>query len=431
MINEDGETLSNMQEIVNCLGKSFQKVFKDVGNHEFPIQNPKYNNMRFEIDYLEVFSRYNIEKLIKTTDKNKSIGYDNIHPWVLSECSDVISRILELIFIQSYKTGRLPVSWKLANITPIPKRGNSNLSTNYRPISLTSIVCKTMERLLKSKMIIYLNTNSLLNPDQHGFLNGKSCTTNLLEAFDSITETLNRGFIAIIIYLDFAKAFDLVPHKGLALKLTSLGFDGLIHDWIMDFLVGRKQRVTIGKYSSDWVDVKSGVPQGSVLGPLLFLIFINDMPELLHHLSKLFADDSKLLAEIKNELDLIMVQTDLNSLVDWSNNWLMDFNLDKCKVMKLVKNKKHTNFGQRQLLEKSFYMTDTDGNRHVLEETNFERDLGVYVSDDMKWSKHIQQIASKASSVMGSLKRTFSLWNVFTFKKLFTCFVRPHLEYCV
>jgi hypothetical protein len=188
----------------------------------------------------------------------------------------------------------------------------------------------------------------------------------------------------------------------LILKLEALGFNGEILKWIEAFLTGRRQRVVIGEITSEWKKVISGVPQGSVLGPLLFIIFINDMPSLTKHISKFFADDSKVIGIIKNSMDKILLQNDLDTLVNWSKEWKMCFNYDKCKVMCIKKNKsKNTVLSKTPKI--SDYTMEIFGNdeRHKLEETQVERDLGIQLSDDLKWHTQAITAANKANSVLG------------------------------
>ncbi len=176
-------------------------------------------------------------------------------------------------------------------------------------------------------MMDHLIDNQLITPQQHGFVYRKSCESNLLETLDIITEASSRGFTSIIVFLDFAKVFNKVSYSALLSKLKSYGFDGLLLDWLSDFLSDRKQRVVIGSSSSDWCQVTSDVPQGSVLGPLLFTLFINDMPNGVHHHCKPFADDTKIIATIKNGLDIAQLQSDIDLLATWANTWHMSFNV--------------------------------------------------------------------------------------------------------
>jgi hypothetical protein len=272
----------------------------------------------------------------------------------------------------------------------------------------------------------HLLENDLISKSQHGFMPGKSCTTNLLETLNKITDSLNKKQMIIMFLLDLAKAFDSVPHNKLIDKLKAQGIDGKLLKWISNFLTGRKQRVVMGEVVTEWVEVLSGVPQGSVLGPLLFTIFINDMPDGLVNVCKMFADDSKLLGTIQSGADISVIQSDLDKLSDWASSSGMTFNVKKCKIMKIGK---CPDIVTEQV---SFTMRDNLGVRRVLEEVAEERDLGVVWQNNLKWSEHINRACAAAYAKLGMLRRTFKSWsNARTFKLLYTTFVRPHLEYAV
>ena len=224
---------------------------------------------------------------------------------------------MKLIIDKSLKTGEVPREWKEANVTPLFKKGSRLERSNYRPVSLTSTICKILESIIRDKVMKYLQLNKLIVPSQHGFVPNKACVTNLLETLDIITDSINKGYSVDLVLLDFAKAFDKVSHVKLIQKLEAYGVNSILVKWIKSFLTGRKQRVIIGDNSSEWEDVTSSVPQGSVLGPLLFTIFINDLPDKVKNECRLYADDSKLIGVIEKDKDVIDIQKDIDNLQNW------------------------------------------------------------------------------------------------------------------
>ncbi len=198
-----------------------------------------------------------------------------------------------------------------------------------------------MERIIRDIMMNHLYTSNTIAPEQNGFVLRKSVVTNLLQTVDRISDGLDKGLHVLVFYLDFAKAFDRVCHASLRTKLIACGFSSSIVNWVSDFLSNRRQREVIGQHKANWVDaITSGVPQGSVLCPLLFVIYINDMSAVVNHLVLLFADDSKLIAPIRCPSDLISLQYDLDALEEWSGKWHMLFNVEKCKIMEFSKSGK-------------------------------------------------------------------------------------------
>lgn len=230
-------------------------------------------------------------------------------------------------------------------------------------------------------------------------------------------ESTAKSEVVDCIYFDFAKAFDTVPHRRLMMKLERYGINESILNWIKSFLSNRKQLVSVNGAKSSLDPVISGIPQGSVLGPLLFVIYINDLPE--HVLSSifLFADDTKIIKEINSILDSLIVQHDIEALERWSREWLLKFHPDKCHVLTIGKfeNIKHAHPYQL--------------NGEQLEHVFTEKDLGVLIDSDLSFEEHIAKQVNKANSMLGLLKRGFQDPSPHVFQTLYTTFVRPHLEY--
>jgi hypothetical protein len=250
-----------------------------------------------------------------------------------------------------------------------------------------------MESIIKDKIVEHLSTNNLISKDQHGFVKGKSCTTNLLESFDLITKATDNGIPVDIIFKDFSKAFDRVPHTRLCLrKLIAYGIVNNMLNWIINYLKDRKQRVILGDAISDWLHVFSGVPQGSVLGPLLFVIFINDLASQIKNNPKLFADDTKMIGIIKDKNDSISMQNDINLISKWCETWQMSLNESKCKVIHIGKSNQKFNYHI---------------NGHQVLKVEFEKDLGVIISSDLKWDRQIHSVIATSNRILDQLKNSF------------------------
>ena len=300
------------------------------------------------------------------------------------------------------------------HLVPIHKKGNKKQPGNYRPVSLTSVVGKLMESIVRDNIVEHMMENALFVDAQHGFVPGRSCMTQLLVVLEIWTEMLDDGDPVDAIYLDFRKAFDSVPHQRLLGKLKAYGINGKITKWIRNFLVGRKQRVKVNGVLSAWAAVISGIPQGSVLGPILFVLFINDLPDIINSTVHIFADDTKVYRRFSSENDRAKLQDDINSLVKWSDTWQLKLNADKCKVLQLGHNNNQ-------------YTYDMAGVE--LQITPCEKDLGVYIDNKLKFHDHVAHAVNKGNRMLGLIKNTFSCLDKETIPKLYKALVRPHLEY--
>ena len=353
---------------------------------------------------------------INKVKTNKTPGPDKISPRILKEAKKELVKPLSILFNKSLSTRKVPDDWKLANVTPIFKKGDKSQTRNYRPISLTSVVGKLMETVLRDKVVAFLESNNIINESQHGFRNKRSCLTNLLDFFHDIYNLYDNTRAVDIIYLDFQKAFDKVPHKRLINKVKAHGITGDIAAWIEDWLSDRKQRVVINGKSSDWINVSSGVPQGSVLGPILFIIYINDIDERINCKLSKFADDTKIANRVDSESQRQLLQRDLDTLIEWSNKWQMKFNIDKCHVLHIG----------NQNPQATYKMNNTP-----MTSVDKEKDLGVIVSADLKPSKHCTEVVKTANKLVGFIGRSFTFKSEKIILTLYNSLVRPHLEYNV
>ena len=263
-----------------------------------------------------------VAKLLDGLNVHKASCLDGLNARVLKECSNEISPILTLIYNESLARGDVPDEWRQANVSPVYKKDEKYDAANYRPVSLSCICCKTLEHILVSNINKHLALDSIFADCQHGFRSQKSCETQLVQFVHDIISNLdgavNRGHKQTdLIIMDSAKAFDKVPHRRLLHKLEYYGIRGSTHKWINSWLSGRTRQVVLDGQASDPVPVLSGVPQGSVLGLVLFLIFINDLLDNIRSSVCLFADDCVLYKNIRSLQDCLILQEDLTSLGQW------------------------------------------------------------------------------------------------------------------
>ena len=343
---------------------------------------------------------------------------------ILKYCSRRLALPLSLLFELSHKNGVIPTEWKHANVVPVFKKGSKNKVENYRPISLTCITMKIFERIVKRELMIH--TSKFIDFRQHGFVGSKSCTTNLLDFCDNIARNMNNKVRTDVVYFDFSKAFDSVHHDIILKKLKyDYGIDGLLLNFICNYLKEREQTVVLGNCKSSPKNVLSGVPQGSILGPLLFVLFINDLHRGLSNDTSiaLYADDTKIWRAIKNEGDTNILQMDIDLLNHWTVINRMKFNLDKCHVLTLHNSNKNYHIEG----ENSPYTLGSV----PLKTVDMEKDLGVDMTPKLNWEHQINRLCSKASQKLGLLRRNcFFVKDFNRARVLYIALVRSIFESC-
>ena len=410
----DGTLTDNDLDKASVLNQFFASVFVHEGETPIPSFDTKCSN---SLSLVNITTDDMLNRL-KSLKINKSSGPDGIHPRILYENSEQLAYPLTLLFDATMNSGSIPIKWKTAEVKPIFKKGDRSAAGNYRPVSLTSVVCKLFESFIRDALCSHLVTNNLLSPYQFGFCKGRSCVTQLLSTINNWFEFLDDNVPVDAIYLDFQKAFDTVPHKRLLCKLKGYGIDGNLLNWIGDFLSGRTQHVSINNQSSNKVSVSSGVPQGSVLGPSLFIYFINDLPDFCDSLINIFADDTKVYTPISSPNDCCKLQNTINMLTDWSDKWLLKFNTSKCKVLHLGHNNPTHN-----------YLMRNGNDITTLCKTNCEKDLGVHIDSKLNFNEHILNQVKKARCTAGVIHRNILNKTPNVMVPLYKSMVRPHLEY--
>ena len=363
-----------------------------------------------------VFKSAGVEHLLKNLDSKKANGPDKLPTILLKITASEIAEVVTFLFNQSYDSGELPEDWRNAHVVPIFKKGAKHDPSNYRPVSLTAVLCKLMEHVVYKDIMNHLENFDILFANQYGFRKNHSCETQLILIVEDLARNIDNGDQMDMIILDFSKAFDKVPHRRLLNKLEFYGIQGKTLKWIESWLTTRTQSVIVDGVCSSSVAVTSGVPQGTVLGPLMFLLFINDIQEDLECSLRLFADDALLYYKVSQERDTLALQRDLCKLGLWADKWQMVFNPSKCYQMTVHRT--------RSPVHKDYTLYNQS-----LKAVQQHPYLGVLLSHDLRWNHHVDKIVKKANSSLGFVKRNLYLCSERTKRAAYITLVRPHLEY--
>ena len=337
-----------------------------------------------------------------------------IHPVVVKALADIIAPLVYLIFRASLDSGILPLDWKHGIIRPLSKGGDQSIPSNYRPICLTSLFVKALERVVRKSLDNHLFGHRLLPPEQHGFAPRKSCITNLLLAREDWCEAWDRKTPVHVVTVDFSKAFDRVHHSTLLNKLHDLGIRGKVYRWIQSYLTDRTWCVDVNGKLSDPVRSSSGVPQGAVLGPRLFTIYVHDLPHAFSSQCLLFADDLKIWRRIVSPADTSLLQSDLHSLEAWAATNHLPINPSKSQALVIDRCPSDPLYSLSQ---------------HPIPFVSSTRDLGLIIQSDLKTSHHTHKARSSGLRMLWMLRRSFTSWSANLFRRLHTSFIRPVMEY--
>ena len=404
--------VSDSTQKAEILNRQFASVFT--------VEKPGNLPDRLEIVLSTILSRLEISndgvlKQLKDLDSSKAQGPDAIPPWFLKLAAIDIAPYLTDIFQTSVDSGIVPDIWKQANIAPVFKKGDRSEAANYRPVSLTVVASKILEHIIASHIMKHAEANAILNNNQHGFRARRSTDTQLILTVDDIAKQLNDGKLVDMAILDFTKAFDKVPHRRLIHKLRYYGMSGQIATWIQNFLTGRSQRVVVDGKFSNQASVVSGVPQGTVLGPIAFLFYINDLASNIASQVRLFADDCLLYTATEANVPSPSLQSDLHLLEKWQDVWLMSFNPSKCVTMTI---------GTRNPPRHTYSFCGQQ-----LEPVNSHPYLGVCFNNTLTWKDHINKTSKKAQRVLGLVRRNLWMCNQKVKTTAYTALIRPLLEY--
>ena len=432
IVDNQGDPITNPGLAAETFNEFFLDVFKSAPKIDGHINKPTQNKIKQFIQSklpndvnfnIPLISEQFVLKQLQALDITKSTGVDNIGARFLKIGFSAIAKPLTKIFNLSLKQGTFPQTFKIAKITPIHKKGDKNDKHNYRPISILPVLSKIMERHVCTELKLFLEKHRLLHVQQSGFRENHSCETALTVLIDEWITSINNHNKVGAIFLDLTKAFDLINHSLLIEKLKLYQMNTSALNWFESYLTNRTQRVVVSGNMSDTGHITSGVPQGSVLGPLLFIIYINDLP--LHVTSQIdmFADDTTISASGKTHSEInSILQADLRNIEDWCLNNSMLPNAQKTKAMYITPSS-HQKFTTN--VKDTIKLQD-----QLIQFTTCEKLLGINVDNNLTWKTQVEQTIKKCNSLLYLLLRIKCYLNIHVRKLFFNSYILPHLDYC-
>lgn len=411
VVEHGSKIATDRRSACNMFAAYFASVYQEPDNERIESIRP---TTTFNIPHI---TNVEVQQILEKLDLYKVSSPDNIPAMLYRKLSQSISIPLAALYNKSLREGVFPSSWKVSFVTPTFKSGSRSKVTNYRPISILCSISKIFERIMFNRLYAYFKR--YISPSQHGFVSGRSPQTNLMEYLHHVVESISNGGQVDTIFTDFSKAFDQVSHNLILQDLENLGVNEVVQKWFRSYLTGRRQFVVIGSTKSDVIIPTSGIPQGSILGPLLFLIFINNLPDTFKSSSSLlFADDHKLWKKISDTADCTALQDDLDILSNWCRARLLHLNVDKCQ--KLTISYKQDKIAHDYII-----------NGKTIETVEVKKDLGVEFEGKLNFKQHIQSITRKCYRMIGFIFRAAKRFKEpNSIIRLYYSYCRSRLEYC-
>lgn len=425
-IKSNGNSIYGPPELADAFNDHFSSIGPKLASQIYSNNGPSHlhylegTDKRFELkctDPSRVFS------LLSKLCKSKATGLDMISARLLRECADLIADPMCSIFNQSIRSGIFPQEWKCAKVIPLFKEGNHSDLNNYRPISIVPIVAKVFERIIYDQVYGYLTENNLISSQQSGFRSLHSTVTALLEATNDWAFNIDKGSVNAVVFLDLKKAFDTVDHTILLSKLFEYGIRGNAYEWFRSYLDNRNQQCFVNGSLSNSQILTCGIPQGTILGPLLFILYINDLPNCLSNsVARMYADDTHL-TFASNNIETIndVMNHDLSNVNTWLTANKLTLNSSKTEFMLI---------GSRQRLGTYDTSPKLIIGGDIIKQVSSVKSLGVHIDENLSWNMHIEKIAKKIASGIGAIKRCRPFVNRTTLESVFNALVQPYFNYC-
>lgn len=407
--------ISTGSEICDAFNHYFHSVFILSSAERQPVSIGSHQSV-LDINSIDINTSRVLSEL-KHVNIQKGAGSDNIHPILIRTCAEELAEPLTIIFRASLASGVFPSKWKTALVTPIPKNNQRHLITEYRPISKLSTLGKIFEKMVTADLA--LAARNFITSQQHGFYRHRSVDSNMVTFTEFLAQAMDKNTQVDVVYTDFSRAFDKINHNTLITKLAEAGVHGSLLRWIESYIKNRSQAVCIKGYSSQFLPVPSGIPQGSHLGPLLFSFYINDIGDVFEYSNYLlYADDTKLYRIVKSHDDCDKLQTDIDRLIDYCSKNQLFLNIKKCNVISYTRKKKPINF--------NYHI-----NNNIINRVTRIRDLGVIMDSELSFNSHIDHVVGAAFRRLGFILRISKPFkNTNTLKILYFSFVRSILDFC-
>ena len=430
---EDGDKdITDSQQIADAMNQYFCNIGEKLSSKIPTRRNPLLSGDVKINQHSKIFRFKNVDEMqictaMKRLKKSNGFGLDGISSYFLKAGMPVLASSLSAIFNNSLRQGVFPDCWKTARIAPIFKDGPENIKSNYRPISVLPTVSRLFEKVLYGQLYQYLDENKLLYLHQSGFRSLHSCVTCLLKSTNDWYTDIDRGNVNAVVFIDLKKAFDTVDHSILLEKLSLYGIRGIELEWFRSYLSGRKQCCKVNGHISNIESIRYGVSQGSCLGPLLFLIYINDLPLALDNAKvTMYADDTSISYSSKSVDEInSAINDDLSSLKLWLEGNKLSLNVTKTQAMLIGSRAKLQNISNSDVISPKFVIDD-----EVVPMINEAKYLGIQIDKTLGWKEHINIIAAKISRGIGMLRYAKRYVPLSTVKTMYRSIVEPYLRYC-